>query len=90
MPIVKWLGVTLYAAVLLLAPFTHHDIDCHLRNPQHCTACSSNQASTDPTAVIGPGFVPLVDVGSAVCPSSTAQSVLLAAERTGRSPPSSR
>lgn len=87
MPILKWLGVTLYAAVLVLAPFTHHDIACHLKNPQHCTACTSNQAGTDPAAVIGPGFVPLVDLGSAVLAQSPAESVLLAADSTGRSPP---
>ena len=88
MPIVKWLGVTLYAAVLVLAPFTHHDLACHLKNPQHCTACTSSQASTDPTTVAGPVFVPLVDLGSAVFSCSSSDSVLLAADRTGRSPPS--
>jgi len=89
MPIVKWLGVTLYAAVLVLAPFTHHDFACHLKNPQHCTACTSNQASTDPATVHGPGFVPLVDLGCAVLSYSPAESVLLAADHTGRSPPAS-
>ena len=57
MPIVKWLGVALYAAVLVMAPFTHHDLACHLKNPQHCTACTSSQASTDPATVPGPGFI---------------------------------
>jgi hypothetical protein len=87
MPIVKWFGVTLYAAVLVLAPFTHHDIACHLKNPQHCTACTSNQASTDPATVHIPGFVPLVDLGCAVPSYSPTESVLLAADLTGRSPP---
>ena len=86
MPIVKWLGVTLYAAVLVLAPFTHHDFACHLKNPQHCTACTSNQASTDPAAAHGPTLVPLVDVGRAFLSYSPAESVILAADSTGRSP----
>jgi hypothetical protein len=89
MPIVKWLGVTLYAAVLVMAPFTHHDLACHLKNPQHCTACTSNQASTDPATVPDPGFVPLVDLGCAVLSYSPAASVLLATDHTGRSPPPS-
>ena len=87
MPIVKWLGVALYAAVLVMAPFTHHDLACHLKNPQHCTACTSSQASTDPATVPGPGFVPLVDLGCAVLSYSPAESVLLATDSTGRSPP---
>ena len=85
----KWLGVALYAAVLVLAPFTHHDIACHLKNPQHCTACSSNPASTDPSAAAPPDAVPLVDLGRAVLSYSPAQGVVLAVDRTGRSPPSS-
>jgi hypothetical protein len=90
MRIAKWLGVVLYAVVLVLAPFTHHDIACHLKNPQHCTACTANAASTDPAAVAGPGFIPLVDLGCAVFSYSPSESVLLAAESTGRSPPASR
>jgi len=89
MRIAKWLGVALYAVVLILAPFTHHDIACHLKNPQHCTACTSNPASTDPATVAGPGLIPLVDLGCAVLSYSPSESVLLAAESNGRSPPAS-
>ena len=87
MPIVKWLGVALYAAVLVLAPFTHHDLVCHFKNPQHCTACTSNPAGTDPSALATPPFRPLVDAGLAVQVHSLAEGVLLAADSTGRSPP---
>jgi hypothetical protein len=83
----KWLGVALYALVLVLAPFTHHDLACHLKDPQHCTACTSSPVSTDPAAVTGPVFVPLIDLGRAVSTYSPVESVLLAAESTGRSPP---
>jgi hypothetical protein len=90
MRIAKWFGVVLYAVVLVLAPFTHHDIACHLKDPQHCTACTSTQVGTDPTALAAPTFVPLVDLGRAVASYSPSESVLLAAESTGRSPPASR
>jgi hypothetical protein len=85
----KWLGVALYAVVLILAPFTHHDIACHLKDPQHCTACTSTQVGTDPAALTAPTFVLLVDLGQAVPSDSPSESVLLAAESTGRSPPPS-
>jgi hypothetical protein len=89
MPIVKWLGVALYAAVLVLAPFTHHDLVCHLKDPQHCTACTSNQVGTDPATLRAPGFRPLVDAGRAVQLHALDSGVLLAAHSTGRSPPAS-
>jgi hypothetical protein len=89
MSIVKWLGVILYAAVLVIAPFEHHDLDCHLRNPRHCTACTSNQLGTDPASLETPRFLPLVDAGRAVSFHSLAEGVLLAVDSTGRSPPAS-
>ena len=89
MRIVKWLGLVLYAAVLVLAPFTHHDIECHLKNPSHCTACSSVQASTDPAAVTAVPVAPLVELGWAVLSSCPAENVLLVSDLTGRSPPAS-
>lgn len=89
MPIVKWLGVALYAAVLVLSPFTHHDLVCHFKSPQHCTACTSNQVGTDPAELRTPSFRPLVDAGRAVQVQALAEGVLLAADSTGRSPPAS-
>ena len=88
MSLIKWLGVTLYAAVLVLAPFTHHDLACHLKDTQHCTACTSNQVGTDPVALVAPRFRPLVDAGQVVLAYAPAEGVLLASSCTGRSPPS--
>ncbi len=85
----KRLVVALYAVVLMLAPFTHHDLACHLKDPQHCTACTSTQALTDPATVIAPSAVALVDLGRAVSSYSASQTVFLAAGSTGRSPPAS-
>ena len=89
MPLAKWLGVVLYAAVLVLAPFTHHDLACHLKDPRHCTACTSSQVGTDPAALVTPRFRPLIDAGRAVLVHAVAQGVLLASDSTGRSPPAS-
>jgi hypothetical protein len=89
MPIVKWFGVALYAAVLVLAPFNHHDLICHFKTPQHCTACTSNQLGTDPATLGAPPFHPLTDAGRALQTQALAEGVLLATDSTGRSPPSS-
>jgi len=89
MRIIKWLGLALYATVLVLAPFAHHDIECHIKNPQHCSSCSSSQASTDPAAITGPSVAPLVELGVAVSSYCQAENVLLVAGLTGRSPPAS-
>ena len=87
MTFLKWLGVIVYAAVLVIAPFEHHDLVCHLKNPRHCTACTSNPVGTDPASLLTPRSRPLVDAGRAVLVHSLAQGVLLAADSTGRSPP---
>ena len=84
----KWLGVSLYAVVLVLAPFTHHDLACHLKDTQHCTACTSNQVGTDPVTLVAPRFRPLVDAGQVVFAHTLAEGVLLVTSSTGRSPPS--
>jgi len=85
----KWLGLVLYAAVLVLAPFQHHDIECHLKNPLHCTACSSVQAGTDPAAVTAVPVAPLVELGFAVSSYRPAKTFVLVADFNGRSPPDS-
>ena len=36
------LGVGLYALVLVVSPLLHHDLDCHLKSPSHCSACTAN------------------------------------------------
>jgi len=38
----RWLafaGAVLYTVFLFIAPFEHHDLLCHIKNPQHCTSC---------------------------------------------------
>jgi hypothetical protein len=36
------LVLALYALVLLASPLLHHDLDCHLKTPAHCNACTAN------------------------------------------------
>ena len=83
----KWLGVALYAAVLVLAPFTHHDIACHLKTPQHCNACAASQLGSDPHSVASFNRVVLSDAGRAVLELTVLSGTILPAQSSGRSPP---
>ena len=81
------MGVALYAAVLVVASFEHHDLVCHLKNPQHCTACTASQLGTDPgtSAILGTSYLP--DAGVPHRTSRFLEGVLLPHQSTGRSPP---
>jgi hypothetical protein len=80
-------GVALYAAFLVIASFEHHDLLCHLKNPQHCTACTASQLGTDPDSPAVVGAWHLADAGSALPFQLLAEGVLLPGPSTGRSPP---
>lgn len=80
-------SVALYALVLALAPFEHHDLICHLTTPQHCVACASSSPSVHPHAPAIPGGLQLTDAGRAFAPVATADDALLVSVSSGRSPP---
>lgn len=80
-------GVALYAFVLITAAFEHHDLLCHLKNPQHCTACTSSQLGSDPQTLAVPGSSQLADAGCAIIVQVIAGGALLSVSSTGRSPP---
>jgi hypothetical protein len=82
-------AVLLYAFVLALTPFEHHDLLCHLKTPQHCGSCASNTAglhSHAPTVLDGHQFS---DAGRAFAAVATGDDVLLVSSSSGRSPPAS-
>ena len=85
----RWtaLAVALYALVLVASAFEHHDLLCHLRNPQHCTACTATQLGSDPQTLTAPHAAELADAGSATALHITVDSTLLVVRSTGRSPP---
>jgi hypothetical protein len=85
--LLRWIGVALYATVLVVASFEHHDLLCHLKNPQHCTACTASQLGTGPAMPAILGAWQLSDAGSAVSNQPLAEGVLLSHQSTGRSPP---
>jgi hypothetical protein len=85
----RWalVGAALYAVFLVTTAFTHHDLDCELKTPQHCTACSSSVLGSDPPASAAQAPHQLVDAGSAYAELQSATDLLLAVRSTGRSPP---
>jgi hypothetical protein len=82
-------SVAIYAAFLLTSEFLHHDLECELKTPQHCTACTSSVVGADPAAPPVLGAWQPTDAGSAVSLDVLAVDVLLAVRSTGRSPPAS-
>jgi hypothetical protein len=83
-------AVALYAAFLIISPFEHHDLICHLKTPLHCSACTSNQLSPAPHAPAAVGVGQLSDAGCAVVIHQNADGVLLSVSSCGRSPPAAR
>ncbi len=86
---IRWAAIAtaFYVAVLLVSPFTHHDLDCELKHPQHCTACTASHVAADPDALSAPGASALVDLGSAQASLRGLVQLLLAVRTVGRSPP---
>ena len=82
------LAVALYAAFLVVAPFEHHDLACHLKTPQHCTSCASSPLGSDPHALSVPDTSKLADAGRAVFVDVSVEDTILSIRSGGRSPPS--
>jgi hypothetical protein len=80
------LAVLLHLFVFVIASFEHHDLLCHLKTPQHCSACASNPVGTDIRSPIASREVCLADAGSPVARQTAFQGALLAVRTSGRSP----
>jgi hypothetical protein len=80
-------GLALYTAVLIGSPFAHHDLACHLKNPQHCSSCASSQLGSELHTPVTPSASHLSDAGCVTTLDQTLEGTLLAARTTGRSPP---
>ena len=83
-------GLAIYALFLVVSPFGHHDLSCELKNPQHCTSCTSTVVGADPDALTTLGSSHLTDAGRAVPEQLLADGVLLPVRSSGRSPPTIR
>jgi hypothetical protein len=81
------LVLSLFAVVLMTEQVEHHDIACHLKTPQHCSACASSPLGADPHAPAALNRVVLTDAGGAIASTHTLTGAVLPAESSGRSPP---
>ena len=82
-----WLAIALFAIVLVTEQLEHHDIACHLKNPQHCNACASSPLGSDPHTLITAQHIVLADAGGAVCAARPLAGTVLPSRSSGRSPP---
>ena len=80
-------GAAIYAFFLVTAGFEHHDILCHLRNPQHCTSCAASQLGSDPQALTVRITSGLSYAGRAITTHVIVGGLLVVVRSTGRSPP---
>ena len=83
-------SVAFYALFLFTTQFEHHDLLCHLRTPQHCSACTSSIVGAGVDVLTAPGATHLDDAGRAFGFELPNGGVLLPVRSTGRSPPVAR
>ena len=82
-----WMAIALFAIVLVTEQVEHHDILCHLKTPQHCSACASSPLGSDPHALGATQHIVLADAGGAVCAARPLAGTVLPSRSSGRSPP---
>jgi hypothetical protein len=83
------LGVVLHTLFLAIVDFEHHDLLCHFKTPQHCTACALSAPGSEPRATAAPGACCLTDAGRIVALHIASEGVLLPVRTRDRSPPPS-
>jgi hypothetical protein len=80
-------GTIIYLVFLVTVAFEHDDFVSHLRNPTHCTSCTSSPLGSSPKTPVTVGAWSLSDAGRAVIVHVISDGVLLPVRSTGRSPP---
>src|ERR1700682_1977777 len=80
--------VAIYLVILLVAPFAHHDLDCHLKTPLHCPACASSQVGLNTPLPAVARAADLPDAGDVITRQTPADGTQLPCRSLGRSPPS--
>ena len=82
-----WLGLGCYLLALGLTPSLHHDIDCHVKSPTHCTACMASPPGLCAAAGVPLDATPLHDAGRVEAARASAPVPSLAVATPGRAPP---
>ena len=82
-----YLALALFSVFLLTSELEHHDIACHLKTPQHCTACAQSQLGSDPHTPASVAQTVLADAGYALPDAVLLSGTVLPTRSSGRSPP---
>jgi hypothetical protein len=79
--------MALYALVFVASPFLHHDLECHLKTPAHCSACTASPQAPRIETVVGLAPAALPDAGriEPIGPSSLTPPACI--PNRGRAPP---
>jgi len=82
-----WLGLAVYAAILVVSPVLHHDLACHVKSPTHCEACATNPLASrvEPAGSMALTGLPIAGEVVAVAVAHHARANL--APAVGRGPP---
>jgi hypothetical protein len=81
------LALGFFAVFLFTAQFEHHDIACHLKTPQHCSACAASPLGSDPNTPASFHQIVLADAGGATSDALLLTGTVLPPRCSGRSPP---
>jgi hypothetical protein len=81
--------LALFALAGSTAQLEHHDIACHLKTPQHCTACAANPPGADSHAPSLLDRIVLADAGGTLVEPSLLVGIQLPVRCSGRAPPQS-
>jgi hypothetical protein len=79
--------VASYALALVVLPFGHHDLVCHLKSSTHCTTCLVGTSADDHGTQPALAPVSMDDAGQAIVSSRTLTVSRVPSPSSGRSPP---
>jgi hypothetical protein len=81
------LALALFALVEGVSPLLHHDLDCHLKTPTHCGACTQGPGASRLEASVSLERPLLAELGRIELGPITMSAPGATQERTGRAPP---
>jgi len=76
-----------YALVVAASPLLHHDLECHVKMPAHCGACTQGPGASRLEAGFALEQPRLQDLGEVESGDVTQAPHGVAQERVGRAPP---
>jgi hypothetical protein len=82
-----WVGLGCYLLALSVAPLLHHDLECHVKSPTHCSACMASPPGLCSAAGASLDATRFHDAGRVEAAGAAAPASSFAVDTPGRSPP---